>query len=443
MSEAKQGGGPKFGKLILAAALGAAVPTVVGLDYLIILSQRLTDLESQAITGDGSTVSVEAVARELIAKHKDALRGEKGEPGQSNSVTGVSTISVEAVARELVAKHRDTLRGEKGNTGPAGLRGEIGPPGPPGPKGEPGPRGPKGAKGDPGEPGRPGPKGDQGPAGEKGDPGQQGPSGPKGDSATVAPPPEPGPTARTHDKRRSPAGSSVREILTLSSQRGDVDPPAINHVPPKVSPAAAKVILPTAPARAAPKLAESVVWPKPKNKPKIARTRKNTGDKRVAKPKAATAARRTGTPPAAAPRKPVIAALAVPLVIPDTAAPEAPSNRPEPNDTRVRPARRNAVKQPAFTIAKRAKPAARAGWLLQISAQRSSQQADADWRRLVGKHGARLGRLPHFIVRANLGSRGVFYRLRVAGFQSKQAAQGMCSAIMSGGDVCFIVPPRN
>ena len=120
MFEAKgSGGGPKFGKLMLAAALGAAVPTVVGLDYLIILSQRLTEIESNAITG-GGTVSVDAVAEELVAKHSDALRGEKGDPGKDGSTEGSDAISVEAVALELVAKHRDALRGEKGDPGKDG-----------------------------------------------------------------------------------------------------------------------------------------------------------------------------------------------------------------------------------------------------------------------------------------------------------------------------------
>ena len=120
MFEAKgSGGGPKFGKLIFAAALGAAVPTVVGLDYLIILSQRLTELESNSITG-GGTVSVDAVAEELVAKHSDTLRGEKGDPGKDGSTEGGDAISVEAVALELVAKHGDALRGEKGDPGKDG-----------------------------------------------------------------------------------------------------------------------------------------------------------------------------------------------------------------------------------------------------------------------------------------------------------------------------------
>lgn len=476
MSEAKQGGGPKFGKLILAAALGAAVPTVVGLDYLIILSQRLTELEHRNITAAGGAVSVEAVAEELIAKHRDALRGEKGEPGRYDPAAHSGTISIEAVAAELVAKHRDSLRGEKGepgtngptpggggisidavarelvakhgdalrgekgDAGPAGFRGEPGPPGPPGPKGDPGPRGPKGAKGDPGEPGPAGPKGDQGPAGEKGDPGKQGPAGPKGDSATVAPPIQSGPTARMFNPQRSPAGP---QILTLSSHRGDVDPPRVNQLPPKVSPTAAKVILPAVPARATRGEVRGTVWPKPRTKPKIAKVRDAANGNQQADPKTAGIAAKSGRAPAAAERKPVVAALKVPLVIPDPAVPNTQPRRPEPAVGRDRPAKRKPAKQPAFAIAKRAKAPAGAGWLLQISAQRSSQQADADWRRLVAKHGPRLGQLPHFIVRADLGTRGVFYRLRVAGFNSMQAAQGMCASIMSRGDVCFLVPPKN
>ena len=326
---------------------------------------------------------------------------------------------------------------------PRARKATAGPPGPPGPKGETGPRGPVGAKGDQGEPGRQGPKGDRGPAGEKGDPGKQGPAGPKGDSATVASPVEPGPTAGTFNRRRPPADPPTREILTLSAQRSDVDPPTINHVPPKISPAAARVIVPATPRLVAPEKSSSAVWPKPRYKPKIAKARRGPDDTRLAKPKIAGTRQNNRKPPAAAARKPAVAALAVPAVIPDTVVPKTQGNWPEPNDKQARPARRKASKQPAFAIVDQSKAKARAGWLLQISAQRSSQLAQADWQRLVGKYGQRLGNMPHYIVRADLGSRGIFYRLRVAGFHSKHAALGMCSSIKSGGDVCFVVPPRN
>ena len=476
MSETQQGvSKSKLSTVVLAAAIGAGVPTVIGLDYLIVLSKRLTELESSAMTSggavsveavarelvakhgdslrgekgepgrpgtiaDGDTVSVEAVARELAAKHGDTLRGEKGEPGQTNTITDSGTISVEAVAQELVAKHSDTLRGEKGDTGSAGLRGEPGPPGPTGPKGETGPRGAKGAKGDQGEPGLQGPKGEQGPTGEKGDPGKRGPAGPKGASATVGSLAAPDATTELSAQQQPPVSSPAREVLTLSAQRADVDPPAVNHLPPKVSPAAANLIMP-----AAPRLTEAsgTAWPKPRYKPKIAKVRDGSEDNRVVKPRIADKKRKAPKAPAAAQSKPAVAALALPPVNQDPKPPKTFLNWPEPIDKRTHRAKRTPPKQPAFTIARKAKTAKSAGWLLQISAQRSHQQADADWRRLVGKHGQVLGNQAHFIVRADLGARGVFYRLRVAGFNSRNAAQGVCSAIKSGGDVCFVVPPRN
>jgi len=476
MSETQQGAGKsRLGTIVLAAAIGAGVPTVFGLDYLIILSKRLTELESNTVTS-GDSISVEAVARELAAKHSDALRGEKGEPGRiatipdrdatpveavarelvakhgdarrgekgepgtASPITDSGAISVEAVARELVAKHADALRGKKGDAGPAGQRGEPGPPGPVGPKGEIGPRGPKGAKGDPGERGLRGPKGAQGPIGEKGDPGKRGPAGPKGDRATVGLLSEPDTTSYMSAQRRRPMDLPAGDVLTLSAPRADVDPPSVDHATPKVKPAPAKLAMTAVPS---PSAAIGTAWPKPRHKPKIAKVREGSEEDRVVKPTVALKKPKAGSAPVAAQRKPVVAALALPPANQDLQPPKAYSNWPEPIDKRTRTAKRTPPKQPAFSIARKAKSAKSAGWLLQVSAQRSRQQADADWRRLAGKHGRVLRNHPHFIVRADLGARGVYYRLRVAGFQSRQAAQGACSAIKSGGDVCFVVPPRN
>jgi len=436
----------RLGTVILAAAIGAAVPTVIGLDYLVIISQRLNDLENRTVTG-GDMLSAEAVAEELAAKHSAVLRG-----------TTAAEVPVEAVARELAVKHKAALRGEKGDAGspgpkgdtgapgPAGAKGDPGLPGPPGAKGERGPTGAKGERGLTGARGERGPagaRGERGPAGPKGDPGPQGPAGPKGDAATAASPAKLDPTSSLLEPVRTLAAVPPTEVLTLSSRRRDVDPPTVNRQIEIVEPVAAYLAIPPEPSKPKPDRTVARSWPKPRYKPKVAGTHGLPDGKRPAKPKVAGTARNSVKPRTAIVRKPVVAALAVPAVIPDPVAPKTQANWPEPTDKRARPARRKATKQPAFAIVNRAGAKTGAGWRLQVSAQRSSQLAQADWQRLVGKYGRRLGNMRHHIIRADLGSRGIFYRLRVTGFHSKHAALSMCSSIKSGGDVCFVVPPRN
>ena len=80
-------------------------------------------------------------------------------------------------------------------------------------------------------------------------------------------------------------------------------------------------------------------------------------------------------------------------------------------------------------------------WLVQVSAHRSATSARSDWIRLVRRHGTVLGSREHVVVKADLGSRGVYYRLRVPGFATPEEARNLCAALKARGDSCFIVPP--
>ena len=81
------------------------------------------------------------------------------------------------------------------------------------------------------------------------------------------------------------------------------------------------------------------------------------------------------------------------------------------------------------------------GWLVQVSAHRDATAAQSDWIRLVRRHSTVLGSRKHMVVRADLGSRGVFYRLRVPGFATHDEARDLCAALKARGDGCFLVAP--
>ena len=78
-------------------------------------------------------------------------------------------------------------------------------------------------------------------------------------------------------------------------------------------------------------------------------------------------------------------------------------------------------------------------FLVQIAALRSEEAAETAWRRVTSSapelyHGA-----SKRIQRADLGSEGVFYRLRVGAFAERAEAAAFCEAIKETGASCIVV----
>ena len=42
------------------------------------------------------------------------------------------------------------------------------------------------------------------------------------------------------------------------------------------------------------------------------------------------------------------------------------------------------------------------------------------------------------VVRADLGAKGIYYRLRLGGFENQSEAQGVCGKLKSRGVSCFV-----
>jgi hypothetical protein len=76
---------------------------------------------------------------------------------------------------------------------------------------------------------------------------------------------------------------------------------------------------------------------------------------------------------------------------------------------------------------------------VQLAALRSETEARADWERLLAAHPVLLRGLDPVIVRADLGARGIFYRLRAGSLSDRAAAQRLCGALRSRGRDCLVV----
>lgn len=86
--------------------------------------------------------------------------------------------------------------------------------------------------------------------------------------------------------------------------------------------------------------------------------------------------------------------------------------------------------------------AAGGGYRLQIAALPTEARATAEWGRLSNRHADLLRGLKPDIVRADLGDRGVVYRLRVGPIVSEQTARGLCQSLSGRGVGCLVVAPR-
>lgn len=78
-------------------------------------------------------------------------------------------------------------------------------------------------------------------------------------------------------------------------------------------------------------------------------------------------------------------------------------------------------------------------YLVQVSALRSQEAADAAWASLVRDAPALFSGAQKRVQRADLGAKGVFYRLRVGAFSDRSAASDFCEELKAGGRDCIVV----
>lgn len=156
----------------------------------------------------------------------------------------------------------------------------------------------------------------------------------------------------------------------------------------------------------------------------------------------------------------VTAPIAVPT--PSAAAPLAePATVPEesdlPQSSPVAPAAETAA-APVVTATPEAQPVAPAqsvpsagtpstgtidplsgDHLIQIAALRSEEAAQAEWQRISSRSTSLLAAYRPVIVRADLGERGIFFRLRAGPLNGRAAADNLCAALAAENIGCLVV----
>ncbi|WP_375548760.1 SPOR domain-containing protein [Oceanicaulis alexandrii] len=126
----------------------------------------------------------------------------------------------------------------------------------------------------------------------------------------------------------------------------------------------------------------------------------------------------------------------------DPPAERAPD--PEPEPVRAEPVRPDPAPAPAQPAPAQTEPRTQSvmqtegAYVAQIGAFRSREDAEAGWVAFTSRFSdLAIGRAPD-IQRADLGDRGVFHRLRVAAFTSREDAAQFCAALDARGQACLV-----
>ncbi|OLB74081.1 MAG: hypothetical protein AUI16_15465 [Alphaproteobacteria bacterium 13_2_20CM_2_64_7] len=229
--------------------------------------------------------------------------------------------------------------------------------------------------------------------------------------------------------------ANVEKEQILSKQE---EPVALKDLANQASPRAV-LPAPVAPGQGASPAQPSAGAPSGSNEPKKVRTvtiradagdmsaRPVTGQAAPAQLPAATAPRQAATPPAP---KAAPARNGGPISL-------EPQGEPAPA-TRTRTAA-------APPIAARGTPETTEstldGFMVQLSSQKSEAEAQSSFRSLQAKFPNELSGLAPVVRRADLGSKGVFYRTMVGPFASAQEAGQFCANYKAAGGQCVV--PNN
>jgi hypothetical protein len=122
--------------------------------------------------------------------------------------------------------------------------------------------------------------------------------------------------------------------------------------------------------------------------------------------------------------------------------PGAPGPRadaaPPPAQRTITPPAPRAGAAPRVAAVPSSRNGASGGYLVQVSSQRSEADARASFRALQGKYPQVLNGRQAVVRRADLGSRGVYYRAMVGPFDSAAEANQLCRNLKAAGGQCII-----
>ena len=120
------------------------------------------------------------------------------------------------------------------------------------------------------------------------------------------------------------------------------------------------------------------------------------------------------------------------------AAPPAPAKPAAPAPAR-KAATAVAASEPISPTATRSAAAGSA--VVQIGAYETREIADGAWASFKARHAGVVGTLAEDVQKVDLGTKGIWYRLRMGPFADKTTAAAACEKLKAEGATCFLAAP--
>lgn len=86
-------------------------------------------------------------------------------------------------------------------------------------------------------------------------------------------------------------------------------------------------------------------------------------------------------------------------------------------------------------------PSSSSGYMVQLSALKTEDAAISEWNRIAKQHADVLGALAMNIQRADLGDKGIYWRLRAAYLPDRKSAEDVCAKLAQRKVGCLIIAP--
>ena len=96
------------------------------------------------------------------------------------------------------------------------------------------------------------------------------------------------------------------------------------------------------------------------------------------------------------------------------------------------------VRSSALTQPRAASPSAAERYVVQLSTQKSHQEASASFRAIQAKYPSVLGGREMLIRQQEVAGKGTFYGAQVGPFATREEANRLCAELKSAGGSCLV-----
>ncbi len=122
--------------------------------------------------------------------------------------------------------------------------------------------------------------------------------------------------------------------------------------------------------------------------------------------------------------------------VPETPEPvEAEATEPEAPETAI--VEEAQPEEPAAEEAVAAPPVISSAWSVQVASATNEDAAWSTWKKMQSRYSVLKSKKP-VVVRADLGAKGIYYRVRLGGFDDQKAAAKECNKLKAGGVSCYV-----